>query len=104
MSANITSSKLTAVREMTAAMRTAAAESRWREVQRIDDARAKLLRSIPAGDFTRDDQDTREILKDALAATREVEHLIAAARDEVASQLKEVHQRHSVARAYRACA
>jgi hypothetical protein len=104
MSEQTISCRLTAVRDMTTAMLAAAEESRWTEVDRIDQARAKLLRSLQADDIAANEAALRGILQEALAATRAIEQRITAARDALAARLKNVHQRQTVARTYGAYA
>lgn len=96
MSQNLDSAPLNAVREMTAAMLAAAAQQKWIEVQRIDEARSKLLKSISAEAFARND----EILRDALHATRTIEASIIEERETIAEQLQHSAKRQSVAKAY----
>lgn len=93
--------ELAAVREMTSAMLEAAEHRRWTEVQRIDEARAKLLHGLPADVFASADPAVRALLGEALAATHLIERRIADARDELGQQLKQRKQRHHAAAAYR---
>ena len=93
--------ELAAVREMTSAMLAASEHQRWDEVQRIDEARAKLLHELPATVFASGDPELRAMLGEALHATSLIERRIAEARDELGQQLKQRNQRHHAAEAYR---
>ncbi len=64
--------ELKTVRAMTAAMLVAAENKRWKEVQRIDDARFKLLRLMPAEIFRIHDAAVCRVLHEAVAATRAI--------------------------------
>ncbi len=92
--------ELDAIRSMTDAMLAAAEHGRWTEVQRIDDARSALLRAVPAAAFGTGDPAVRALLRDALAATRAIERRVAAARDELARELRVLNRRQNAAAAY----
>ena len=94
------STELNLIREMTAAMLLAAKNARWKEVQRIDNARAKLLRKVPAEFFAADDGAVREILQDALSATRTIEQQAQAERELHGSALKNLNHCKNSAKAY----
>jgi hypothetical protein len=94
--------ELSAVRDMTAAMLEAAENCRWAEVQRIDEARSKVLHALPAEVFTTTDESVRTILGAALSATNEVERQLSAERDRVGQELKGRKQRHHAVQAYAA--
>ena len=91
---------LDAVRNMTAAMLEAADNGRWTEVQRIDEARSRVLHALPAATFESADDAVRDLLKDALAATRLIESRIARERDRLATELQGSKRRRSAARIY----
>lgn len=93
---------LAAVREMTSAMLEAAEQRRWSEVQRLDEARMKLLHGLPATTFASTDPEVRATLSAALEATGLVERRLADARDDIARQLKQHNKRQLAANAYRA--
>ena len=92
--------ELQAIREMTAAMLVAAQNSRWTEVHRIDNARLKLLRTVPAELFAAHDEAVRELLQEALSATRLIERKTTEERDRHHDELKHINQRQSAAKAY----
>ncbi len=93
-------SDLMVIREMTTAMLVAAAAQRWSEVQRIDVARMKILGTISAEHFASDDDAVRQILHEALSATKTIEQQAKAERDAHASDLKQMNLRKSSAKAY----
>jgi hypothetical protein len=86
---------------MTSAMFDAAENRRWTEVQRIDEARAKLLHGLPPEAFTSGDPGIRGMLGEALEATSLIERRLIDARDELGHQLKQRNQRQHAAEAYR---
>jgi len=93
--------ELAAVREMSAAMLEAVEHRRWADVQRLDEARTKLLHGLPATVFASGDPDVRAMLNDALEATGVIQRRLAEARDEIGRQLKQHNQRQHAADAYR---
>ncbi len=93
--------ELAALREMTSAMLDAAEHSRWAEVQRLDEARTKLLQGVPAATLSCGGADVRAILDDALEATASIARRLAEARDEIGRQLKQHNQRQQAVVAYR---
>jgi len=92
--------ELQAIREMTTAMLVAAEKSRWTEVHRIDNARLKLLRTVPAELFSAHDVAVRQLLQEALSATRLIEQKTSDERDRHRNELKHINQRQSAAKAY----
>lgn len=92
--------ELVTIREMTAAMLVAAEKKRWTEVQRIDDARLKLLHTIPAEMFRASDEAARELLQEILSATRQIEQQAVVERSMSGDELKRTNQRQHAAKAY----
>ena len=92
---------LAEVRAMTSAMLEAVEQRRWADVQRLDEARTKLLHGLPAAVFASGDPDVRATLGDALEATGLIQRRLADARDEIGRQLKQHNQRQQAADAYR---
>ena len=92
--------ELVVIREMTEAMRVAAQKNRWTEVQRIDNARMKLFRTVPAELFATNDEAIRELLQDALSVTRTLEQYAMGERESSARELKHMNHRKTSAKAY----
>jgi t-SNARE complex subunit (syntaxin) len=97
-------SELKLIDEMTAAMLVAAQKRRWKEVQRIDNARMKLLRTVPAELFRTHDEAVRRLLQEALSATQTIDKQAKDDRERHASELKHMNHRQSAAKAYGAYA
>lgn len=91
---------LAALSEMNTAMLAAAEQGRWAEVQRIDDARMKSLKALPGEVFATNDPALRDLLNDALDATRRIERQAINERDQYAADIKLVNRRQHAARSY----